>query len=243
MRNGFMVVMTVCLLALTTGFAQEQKIQVGLFGAMAKASQPQELTQKLTEGGLEISGGYVVGAKARYAVNKSLSLVGLLRYGRVKGDGEYVDAVSPYTGYNEYMHLVTTMPYFSLGAGVEYEFLAEKVVPYLSLCVLANNFAQPEFERTPGFINDDPLQSYSRLVEALGSAPEGLKLGLSTGMGFRIPLNAALDMDVNILYNWLNVAGNKENTIYNVKDGKMTAKATEKCIDTLNLSLGILYHL
>lgn len=243
MRNGFMVVMTVCLVVLTTGFAQAQKIHLGLFGAFTKTAQPLELTKKLSEGGLELAGGYITGAKVRYALDNSLVLTGLLRYGKINGEGQYSDAVSPYTGFYQRMNLSSALQYYSIGIGVEYEFLTEKVIPYLSLCVLANHFNQPDFERTPGFMNDDPLQSHSRVVEALGSAPEGLKLGLSTGLGFRIPLNAALDMDVNILYNWLNIAGNKENTIYNVKDGKMTAHVKEKCLETLNLSLGILYHL
>lgn len=243
MRNGYWIVLPICLLVLTTGLARAQKAQLGISGAFAKATQPLELTKKLTEGGLQLSGGYVIGAKTRYALNNSLSLIGLLRYGRVTGDGEYTDAVSPYTGYREYMHLATTLTCYSIGAGVEYEFLAEKVVPYLSFSVLANNFAKPEFERTPDFQNDDPLQAYSRLIEALGSAPEGLKAGLALGMGFRVPLNPALDIDFNLVYNWLNMVGNKENTVYNVDDGKINAKVKEKCIDTLNLSLGVLYHL
>ncbi len=234
MRNRFFSILLISLFVLLPQVVPAQKLQVGVFGEFVKPTKPLEFTQKITENGLQLNMGYNLGLKVKYKLQNTINLVGQVYYGAVTGEGDYVDVIEAYSPFHEYMHMTTLLPYYSFGAGVEYELLAEKIAPYITVLIAANSFAEPDITRSPS-LSDKPLNSYSRNAEAIGALPQGVRPGVEFGMGFRIPLTPRFDIDINALYKLLNVAGNKENEIW---DG---SKIKEKGIQSMNLSIGFLY--
>lgn len=231
----FSFLLTTLILLFSQGlFAQ--KLQVGVMAGIAKPTEPQEFTQKITENGLEMNMGYHLGLTLKYKLYNTINLVAGAQYAAITGEGDYVDIIGPNSPFHDYMHLTTDLPYYSFSAGAEYELLIEKIAPYITVQIAANSFLDPDITRTPAFL-DDPLDSYSRNAEAIGALPRGVRLGVEFGMGFRVPLTPRFDIDINALYKLLNVAGNKENEIW---DG---SKIREKGIQSMNISLGFVYHL
>ncbi|MBN2411519.1 hypothetical protein JXQ31_07485 [candidate division KSB1 bacterium] len=234
MRYRILFILLTILGLLIPQVVPAQKLQAGILTGIAKPTKPLEFTQKITENGLEMNMGYNVGLKVKYKLHNALTLVGQVYYGAVTGEGDYVDAIEAYSPFHEYMHMETLLPYYSFGAGIEYELLVEKIAPYVTVLVTANSFAETDVTRSPS-LSDQPLNSYSRNAEAIGALPQGVHPGVEFGMGFRIPLTSRFDIDMNVLYKLLNVAGNKENEIWN------GSKIKEKGIQSMNLAIGFLY--
>ena len=236
MRFRILVTVVSIIVFLLPQVVPAQKVQVGVMAGIAKPTKPLEFTQKITENGLEMKMGYQLGLKVKYKLNSKFNLVGGARYSVLTGEGDYVDKIAPNSPFHDYMNLKTDLPFYSFSAGAEYELLVEKMAPYITVLVAANKFLEADITRTPP-LSDEPLDSYSRNAEAIGMLPEGFRLGVEFGLGFRIPFTPRFDMDINALYKLLNVAGNKENEIW---DG---SRIKEKNIQSMNLSLGFVYHL
>ena len=61
--------------------------------------------------------GYNVGLKVKYKLLNTINLVGQIYYAAITGEGDYVDVISSYSPFHDYMHLSTTLPYYSFCFG------------------------------------------------------------------------------------------------------------------------------
>lgn len=193
---------TVLLVLVSTTLISAQSFKIGVGGGLTTFTAPESLTKDISEGGFGVSVGYHFGAKARFSLPViPLAFFCEINYSPLKGE-EDVDYNNLY-GHNIKMHYETESSLLSIGIGAQYSIIPGPISPYASAEVIYNSLAdmKVKYSGTSG----------STIVKEEMTVSEKFnRTGVGLGAGVFISVLPLIDIDVNVKYKIVNVAGKED---------------------------------
>jgi len=185
MKKNLSILFLGIAIFLFTGQIFAQGFSIGVGGGLTQVVSPDNYKKDISDGGFGFSSEWNAGVTAKL----SLPLLpikprAIILYHRLSGSGKYelLDKL-------EYTQSIVTA-----GAGLQYNFLPLPVGPdpYLFLDLLYTNFSK--LKQDP---ESDPFADGKSIS----------RFGLSVGIGTSVPLVPIVNLDLQLAYQMLNIAG------------------------------------
>ncbi len=194
----------ILLLASATMYGQSFKVGVG--GGLTFITAPETFTNDISKDGLGFSAEYHFNAKAKFSLPLlPIALIGEVYYTSLKGDEEFtIPYYSPTTGtININMKGETEASILSFGVGAQYNFIPGPISPYASASVLVNSISELKVKATASYMGETATEE-----QTIGE--KTTRTGLGLGAGVYISILPAIDLDVSIRYNIVNLLGKED---------------------------------